>query len=94
MSIKRLWAKLFQRSAKFSFNESTIDITHNIYNFAKKGRINIYTGSVPGLRNATANNRSTVLIIEITHPVEKEAMIKFKQYVQGLRKSMGFDDGK
>lgn len=93
MWIKKLWAKLFRRSVKYSSDETVIGITHNIYSLAKKGRINIYNGSINGLRDAIADNRSTVLIVEITYPVDKALKIKFKEYVAHLRESMGFKDG-
>ena len=94
MWIKRLWAKLFRRNVRYSSEETIIGITHNIYNLAKKGRVNIYNGSVNGLRNALADNRSTVFGVEVVNPVEKGLRIKFQEYVNHLRKSMGFDDGK
>ena len=93
MWIKRLWAKLFRRDVKYSSDETIIGITHNIYKLSKKGRINIYNGSINGLRNALADNTSTVFIVEIIYPVDKGLKIKFKEYVKHLRESMGFKNG-
>lgn len=93
MWIKKLWAKLFRRDVKYSTEETVIGITHNIYNLAKKGRINIYNGSVNGLRDALADNRSTVFVVEVVYPVDKSLKIKFKEYVAHLREAMGFGNG-
>lgn len=94
MWIKKLWGKLFRRDVKYSSDETVIGIAHNIYTLAKKGRINIYNGTINGLRDAQADNRSTVLVIEITYPVDKGLTIKFREYVAHLRESMGFQNGK
>ena len=94
MWLKRIWGKIFQRNVKFSSEETTMGITQNIYNLAKKGRINIYNGSIHGLRNALADTRSTVLIIEIMYPNDKNMKIKFKEYVKQLREAMRHKNGK
>ena len=87
MLIKKLWAKIFRKSVKYSSDETTIGITHNIYNLAKKGRINIYNGTISGLREAQSSFNSTIMIIEITHPVDKNLRIKFREYVAKLREN-------
>jgi hypothetical protein len=76
---------VFSREVKYSSDETTLAITSSIYKLAKKGRINIYNGTVNGLRQALADNMSNVFIIEITHPVDKNLRIKFKEYVAKLR---------
>ena len=86
MWIKKLWSKLFRRSVKFSIEETNIGIAQNILKLAHKGRINIYNGTVHGLRQAQSDNRSTIFIVEITYPVDKALKIKFKEYVNNLRK--------
>lgn len=87
MWIKKLWAKTFRREIKYSSDETTIGITHNFYQLAKKGRINIYNGSIHGLRQAQSGLNSTVMIVEITFPIDKNLRIKFKEYVEKLREN-------
>lgn len=94
MWIKKLWGKVFKREVKYSSDETVIGITGSIYKLAKKGRINLYNGSINGLRQALADTNSNVFIVEITHPVDKNFRIKFKEYVAKLREQYGKQTGK
>ena len=93
MWIKRLWAKIFRRDVKYSSDETIIGITHNIYEHAKKGRVNIYNGTIIGLREAQSNYNSTVMIVEIIRPVDKKTRIKFREYVAKLRENFNAKQG-
>jgi len=47
--------------------------------------VNIYDGTITGLRNAVSDINSTVYVVEITRPVEKKLIIRFREYVNKLR---------
>ena len=85
LKIKTLWLRLFNKEPKYSSNDLTVDIAHRVFSEAKKGHVNIYDGTITGLRNAVSDINSTVYVVEITRPVEKKLIIRFREYVNKLR---------
>lgn len=86
MWIKKLLAKIFRREPRYSSDETTIGIAKNILRLSKKNRVNFYNGTVAGLRQAQGDNNSTVFVVEITYPVDRDLQIRFKEYVERLRR--------
>jgi hypothetical protein len=86
MWIKRTWAKLFgRRRPNYSEKEITVDIVSSLSYAAKKGRLNIYNGTIQGLRSAQADHLSIVYVVEIVNPVERQTLINFSDYVNRLK---------
>jgi len=86
--IKKLWAKLFRRDPVFSEKDIDFMISQRLYKLAKAGRVKVYNGTLNGLKNAQANPNSDVYVMEVINPPKKEALIKFREYVNKLRQNI------
>lgn len=90
--IRRLIAKIFRREPPETIESVTLTILRNLVKLSKQGRINIYNGTMPSLRQAQADHTSIVYIVEITNPPSKTDLISFAKYVEKLRSLTGRGD--
>jgi hypothetical protein len=79
----KIFSVFFVRN-KGKSNEK-VSIIDEIYKLSKQGRVNIYLGSVAGLRKAQSNPTSFVYVVEIKNPPTTKEKISFSRYVRKLK---------
>lgn len=83
--IKRFFGKLFRRPVNYTEVDLNVDITRRLHKLACDGRINIYNGSIQGLRAALGDSRSFVYVIQVTNPVDAKQLVQFDEYIKSVR---------
>lgn len=83
-----MFAKLFRkRLPAYTEREVTFEILDLLLKMGKKGRVNLYNGTINGLRNAQADSSSDVYIVEVLNPPERSAILRFSEYAEKLKQS-------
>lgn len=80
LKIKTIWLRLFGKEPELTQEEIEHCIVKNVYTLSKMGRVKVFYGSLAALREAQADVRSVVYVIQVNTKANIEKNIPFKQW--------------